>query len=340
VQGALVALDPATGEILAHVGGSDFSSSEYDRVAQARRQPGSLFKPFVFAAALGRGWTLADELVDEPTEFYDGHNPLPYRPENFDHSYRGPVTLRKALEASVNVVSVKLLQEVGYDAVIETARALGVRSRLRPYPSLALGSFELSLLEVTSAYGAFANQGLHRDPHWIRSVTGRDGRTIYRSRPEVSEAVTPQVAYLVNEALSGVIRRGTGRSAAEVLSHTLAGKTGTTDDYADAWFVGYSPRLVVGVWVGYDEPRNLGDYETGARAALPIWIEFMDRALVGVPDEPFPRPRGIVRVPIDVETGRRPAAGAICSTVGIEAFAEGTEPTERCSAELHERRLD
>jgi penicillin-binding protein 1A len=137
-----------------------------------------------------------------------------------------------------------------------------------------------------------------------------------------------------------VIRRGTGRSAAEVLSHTLAGKTGTTDDYADAWFVGYSPRLVVGVWVGYDEPRNLGDYETGARAALPIWIEFMDRALVGVPDEPFPRPRGIVRVPIDMETGRRPAAGAICSTVGIEAFVEGTEPTERCSAKLHERRLD
>jgi len=334
---ALIALDPTSGKVLAHVGGRDYAHSEYDRATQARRQTGSLFKPFVYATALSRGWTLADTLVDEPTVFLDPRRPVPYQPENFSRRYYETITLRTALEKSANIATVKLLEQVGCDPVIETARRLGVRSRLRPYPSLALGAFELTLLEVTSAYGAFANQGLLMEPHWIEEARDRSGRTLHRARPRVTEAVSPQVAYLMNRALTGVIRRGTGHAAGEVLSHTLAGKTGTTDDYTDAWFVGYSPHLAVGVWVGHDVPRSLGEAETGGRAALPIWIEFMRRALLGAADEAFAVPPGITTVPIDPRTGERPSLEAGCTEYRAEVFIEGTEPSEICSTGLHRK---
>jgi penicillin-binding protein 1A len=338
-QAALVAIEPSSGEVLALVGGFDFSRSEYDRVTQARRQTGSLFKPFVYAAALSRGWTLADSVLDEPTVFLDRRKPVPYQPENFSRRYYETITLRTALEKSANIATVKLLERIGYEPVIDTARRLGVRSRLRPYPSLALGAFELTLLEVTGAYGAFANQGLLMETHMIQEVSNRGGRTLQRTRPRVTEAVSPQVAYLMNQALSGVIQRGTGRAAGGTLEHTLAGKTGTTDDNSDAWFVGYSPHLVVGVWVGYDEPRSLGEDETGARAALPIWIEFMRRALADVPDRPFPVPPGISTAPIDPRTGMRPSARADCLQPILEVFAEGTEPSLRCSRAFHRKLL-
>jgi penicillin-binding protein 1A len=339
VEAALIAIDPTTGEVLAMVGGFDFDRSEYDRATQARRQTGSLFKPFVYAAAFARGWTLADSLIDEPTVFLDRRKPVPYQPENFNRRYHETITLRTALEKSVNIATVKLLERVGCDPVIETARRLGVRSRLRPYPSLALGAFELTLLEVTSAYGAFASQGLLMEPHWIEQVTDRGGKPIHRARPRVTEAVSPQVAHVMNQALSGVIRHGTGRAAGEALDRTLAGKTGTTDEYTDAWFVGYSPRLVVGVWVGYDEPRSLGDGETGGRTALPIWIEFMRHALAGVPDEAFPVPPGVRTVPVDRRTGKRPNVDAGCDDYVVETFIEGTEPSDLCSRELHRKLL-
>ena len=339
VEAALIAIDPRSGEIRAQIGGSDFARSEYNRATQARRQTGSLFKPFVYAAALSHGWTLADTLLDEPTVFLDPSNPVPYQPENFSRTYHGTITLRTAMEKSVNIATVKLLEQVGYDAVIDTTRSLGVRSRLRPYPSLALGAFELTLLEVTSAYGAFANQGLLMEPHGIREIVDRQGRTIQRARPHVTQAVSPQVAYLTSHALSGVIRHGTGRTAGAVLEHTLAGKTGTTDDNTDAWFVGYTPHLVVGVWVGYDEPRSLGNPETGARAALPIWIEFMREALAAVPDEPFPVPAGIKTVPIDAKTGKRPDRRADCADSFAEVFIAGTEPAEFCSLAMHRKLL-
>jgi penicillin-binding protein 1A len=337
VEGALLAIDPATGEVLAMVGGFDFARSEYDRATSARRQTGSLFKPFVYATAFASGWTLADTLVDEPTVFLDPRKPVPYQPENFSRRYYETVTLRTALEKSANIATVKLLERIGCEPVIDTARRLGVRSRLRPFPSLALGAFELTLLEVTSAYGAFANQGLLMEPYWIEEAVDRAGRTIHRARPRVTEAVSPQVAYLMNRALTGVIRHGTGHAAGEVLDHTLAGKTGTTDDYTDAWFVGYSPRLVVGVWVGYDEPRSLGESETGGRAALPIWIEFMRRALEDVGDQPFPVPPGIATAPVDPRTGKRPSVEAGCDDYIVEVFVEGTEPSDLCSWERHER---
>jgi len=335
VEGALVALDPASGAIRALVGGFDFHRSEFDRALQARRQPGSLFKPFVLAAALSRGWTLADTLVDEPTVFLDPRRPVPYQPENFSKRYRATLTLRTVLERSANIPTVKLLDRIGYDAVIDTARALGVKSRLRPYPSLALGAFELTLLEVTGAYATFANQGLQVEPYLIDTVTDSNGRIVEQARPRVREAVDRQIAFLMNQALMGVIERGTGRSASTA-GAALAGKTGTTDDNTDAWFVGFSPSLAVGVWVGHDAPHSLGDRETGGRAALPIWIDFMRETGAGV-GESFPRPPGIVTASIDPVTGRPAHGFAGCAERRLEYFRQGTEPTAQCSRALHRK---
>ncbi len=335
VEAALVAIDPRTGEVLAMVGGADFSRSEFNRVTQARRQPGSLFKPFIYAAAFEKGWTLADRMLDEPTVFLEGRRAIPYQPENFSRNYYETITLRTALEKSANIATVKLLREVGYDSVIETTRQLGVTSRLRPYPSLALGVFEVSLLEVTSAYGTFVNEGLRMEPHWVREIRDRTGATLFASEPKVQSALSREVAHLVTAALEGVIERGTGKTAKSALGRTLAGKTGTTDNYTDAWFVGYSSDLVVGVWVGFDDPKSLGTVETGGRAALPIWIEFMRDALEPRPDRRFRSPAGTTRVRIDPFTGLRPAAESDCVGTIVETFRDGTEPTAFCSKEQH-----
>jgi len=336
VEGALVAIEPQTGAIRALVGGFDFDRSEFDRAVQARRQTGSAFKPFVFAAALMNGWTPADTVLDEPTVLLSTTTYQPYQPENFSNTYLGTVTLRRALEKSVNIATVKLLLEVGYAPVIEMARKLGISTDLKPYPSLALGSFEVSLLELTSAYGTFANQGVRVEPHFVQDVVRRDGTLLERVAPTVHDAVSPQVAYLMNQLLQGVINSGTGRGAAS-LGRPLGGKTGTTDDSTDAWFIGYAPDLVVGVWVGFDVKRSLGARETGAKAALPIWRDFMKAAYAGRSPEPFARPARIVEVPIHRDTGLRANPAAGCSPVFAESFYEGTEPTVYCSAAEHAR---
>jgi len=336
VEGALVALDPASGEILALVGGFDFERSEYDRAIQARRQTGSAFKPLVYAAALSRGKTLADTLVDEPTVFLDPRNPAPYQPENYSRQYYETVTLRTAIEKSANIATVKLLNQIGYDAVIDTAHRLGITSDLQPFPSLALGSFEITLLELTAAYAAFANQGVWVEPHLVREVRNRDGALVTTLEPDVRDAVRPEIAYLMNRVLAGVMSDGTGQAAAS-LGHNVAGKTGTTDDNTDAWFVGYSPNLALGVWVGFDEPRSLGRRETGAMAALPIWKEFMEAALQALPTIEFQRPEGITVVAVDRHTGLKANLDADCTDVIGAVFLEGTEPTEYCSREAHAR---
>ena len=333
-EAALVAIDPATGRILAMVGGFDFARSQFNRVTQARRQSGSAFKPLVFAAAFAAGHTPADMLLDEPTVFLDPRRVLPYQPENFSRTYYGAMTLRRALEKSSNIVAVKLLELVGYEATIDLARRLGVQSRLAPYPSLALGAFEVTLLEITAAYGAFANQGVWVEPHWIESVSDRHGRVLQTAEPRVSDAVSPETAYLMNHVLSGVIDHGTATAAA-ALDRTLAGKTGTTDNYTDAWFVGYSPSLVVGVWVGLDRRESLGDRETGARAALPIWTEFMRQALADVPREEFPVPPRIQFSTIDRSTGLQAHDG--CGEQLREAFVLTTEPVQRCTEAHHQK---
>ena len=333
-EAALVALDPTTGEVLALVGGFDFERSEFNRATQARRQTGSAFKPFVYAAALAEGWTLGDTLVDEPTVFVDRRNPVPYQPENYTHEYYHTVTLRTALEKSANIATVKLLTRVGYEPVIRTARRLGISSELRPYPSLALGVFEVSLLELTAAYGALANQGVLVSPHLVTSVRDRDGALVATIEPEVHDALRPEIAYLMNRVLAGVISDGTGRAAAS-LGHNLAGKTGTTDNNTDAWFVGYSPDLALGVWVGFDEPKSLGSRETGAMAALPIWRAFMEEALQLRPAAEFQQPAEISVVSIDRRTGLKANTRAGCDPVISEVFVRGTEPAAYCTEGHH-----
>jgi penicillin-binding protein 1A len=319
IEAALVAIDPATGEIKAMVGGHDFERSKWNRATQARRQAGSAFKPFVYAAALASGRTLADR--------------EPYSPKNYDLVYHGDITLRTALEKSANIAAVKLLLEVGYRPTIDLARALGIESPLLPYPSMALGAFEVTLVELTGAYASFANGGIHIEPHIVRDVVEADGSFAEIAEPRIVDALSPSLAHLMNHSLEGVVTDGTGHAAAALGRH-LAGKTGTTDNNADAWFIGYSPDLAVGVWVGYDDHRSIGDRGTGAQAALPIWIGFMEEACEGVPVTEFDRPDGVVYLSIDRETGLRADPSGGCSATILEAFIPGTEPTTYCSRHL------
>ncbi|MFQ5877769.1 MAG: penicillin-binding protein 1A [Acidobacteriota bacterium] len=336
VEGALIAIDPATGEIRALVGGYDFSRSEFDRAVQSRRQAGSAFKPFVFTAALDSGYTLADRVFDEPTVFVDPATEDEYQPNNYYRKYYGLTTLRVALEKSRNISAVKLLNQVGFRKTIEVARKMGITSPLRPYPSMALGTMEVSLIDLATAYSIFPNQGVRVQPHFIRYVTDREGRIREEAQPKVTEAIQADVAYVMTYLLQGVTESGTG-AAARALKRPVAGKTGTTDDLADAWFIGFSPSLVAGVWVGFDQKRSLGEAETGARAALPIWIDFMKAALDGQPVEKFPRPANVVYVPIDRETGLRATVDSRCPSTFLEAFVEGTEPVAGCSEVEHFR---
>jgi membrane carboxypeptidase/penicillin-binding protein len=229
------------------------------------------------------------------------------------------------------------LNEIGFDGTIDLSRKLGITSDLRAYLSLGLGAFEITLMELTSAYGTFANGGVHVEPHLVREVRDHGGNVLLRYEPAVQDAVRPEIAYLMNRSLEGVITDGTGRAAA-FLDRPLAGKTGTTDDFTDAWFVGYAPDLVVGVWVGFDVKKTLGSRETGAQAALPIWSQFMKSALESRPVRDFPRPEGLTLVSIDRETGLRANPRAGCESVVVEAFVSGTEPTELCTR-AHHRRL-
>jgi len=333
-EAALIAIEPATGAVRALVGGFDFERSEWDRAMQSRRQTGSAFKPLIYAAALASGLTLTDTLLDEPTVFLDPRKPEPYQPENYTNRYYGTITLRTALEKSSNIATVKLLDQVGYSAVIETARRLGIGGDLQPFPSLALGVFGSTLMELTAAYGTFGNQGVLVEPHLVEEVLDSDGSLVERVEPAVRDAVGPQIAYLMNRVLSGVITDGTGRAAAR-LGYPLAGKTGTTDNNTDAWFIGYSPSLAVGVWVGFDEPTSLGSRETGALAALPIWQAFMERAMETLPAPEFERPPGMTIVSIDRATGLKANLNADCGQTISEVFITGTEPTEYCSADHH-----
>ena len=338
VEGALVAIDPKSGEIRALVGGFDFERSEFDRAVQARRQAGSAFKPILFSTALDGGMTPAHVLFDEPTVLVDPQTRQSYQPENYYRRYDGLTTLREALEESRNIVSVLLLDEVGYGPVIERARALGITTPLDPYPSMALGSFEVSLLELTSAYSVFPNQGIRVAPHFIRRVRDREGNVLEEANSEVREVMKPETAFEMTWLLKGVTEEGTAAKAM-VLGRPLAGKTGTTDDYTDAWFIGTSPSLTCGVWIGTDKRESLGNGETGAAAALPVWIHFFETVLQGKPVEEFERPSGVEFVAIDRRTGRRATASSGCDPkdVILEAFVMGTAPAEICSPEEHYR---
>jgi len=295
-QAALVAIDNPTGEIKAMVGGYDFVESKFNRATQAVRQTGSSFKVYVYATALERGASPFDTIVDQPVTFRSGGQD--YSPKNYDEKFEGRITLRRALADSRNVPAVRLLDKVGVQNVIDMTRRFGVASPLPPYLPLALGAADLTLMEHTSAFTVFPDDGIHIDPHMIRRVTSYDGVVLEEPRPQVTDVIPPEVARTMVAMLEEVVQFGTGVRAKE-LGRPSAGKTGTTNDFTDAWYIGFTPQLTAGVWVGNDDRRvSLGKKETGARAALPIWLEFSERAMQGIPAEDFPNV-----VPLEKQVG-------------------------------------
>ena len=279
VQGALVAIDNASGEIKAMVGGRDFNLSKFNRATQALRQVGSSFKPYVYTAAIDRGATPDDTILDAPISF-----PMPtgaaYEPHNYDEKFEGTITLRRALAQSRNIPALKLADNLGIKIVIDYAHRFGITSNIPPYLPVALGAVEVTPMEQTSAFSVFPNDGVHITPRYITKVTDYEGRTLEENFPDVRDAVSARTARTMTAMLREVVLHGTG-IAASTLKYPLAGKTGTTNNFTDAWFVGFSPSITCVVWVGYDEKKFLGARETGARAALPIWIDFMKAALAG-----------------------------------------------------------
>ncbi len=366
VEGALLAINHHSGEIMAMVGGYSFKRSKFNRAIQAKRQTGSVFKPILYGAALDSGFTLADTFFDEPTIFLDPKlfyideygniqeyelseqykkmiregkvdKPKPYEPQNYYHEYDGLITLRTALEKSKNIVSVKLFNRVGYKKVQKFAKQLGIKERIAPYLSSALGSTELTLFEVCRAYGTLANLGVTTQPYFIRKVEDRYGNVLEEQTVLSYRAIPADTAYLTVSAMRGVIEHGTGRRA-KSLNWNLCGKTGTTDDYTDAWFVGSDPNITLGVWVGFDLKQSLGKKETGARAALPIWIDFMKEYIATSVKTDWKVPESIVKVPIDRKTGllANPQAGCKPEDIILESFKKGTQPLEKCNSEIHQ----
>jgi len=315
VEGSLIAIDNRTGQVRAMVGGFSFARSKFNRATQARRQVGSLFKPFVYTAAIDRGFTPVSVFIDEPVSYSAGAGQPPYSPQNYDHKYEGAVTLRRALEQSRNVPAVKAMAEIGPRNVVTYAKRFGLHGDYPPYLSLALGAAEATLVDMASAYSAFPNQGVRMQPYSVVTIADREGNVLEENRPEPHEAIRADTAFVMTNLLRGVVQRGTAGSAAS-LNWPLAGKTGTVDDYTDAWFIGFDPNITVGVWVGYDEKKPIGNGETGATTALPIWIEFMKAYLDTHVDRQAPpqfdAPGNIVLVTLDS---------------GItEAFINGTQP--------------
>jgi len=275
-QGALLAIDNASGEVKAMVGGRDFNQSKFNRATQALRQVGSSFKPYVYTAAIDQGATPEDEILDAPATFFTSSGS--YSPHNYDERFEGEITLRHALAESRNIPAVKLAQHLGMKTVIGYARRFGIRERIPAYLPVALGAVELTLQEHTSAFSVFPNDGMRAIPHYIVKVTDYDGRILEQNDPAVQDVVSQHTARTMTSMLREVVLHGTGVAAAR-LKYPVAGKTGTTNDFTDAWFIGFSPSITCGVWVGFDMKKTLGDKETGARAALPIWMDFMATAL-------------------------------------------------------------
>ncbi len=334
LQGALVVTRPETGEVLALVGGRNYEDSQFNRAVQAKRQPGSCFKPFVYAAAFEKrirtrrgGLTPASILEDAPIELVSGGKR--WTPANYDETYRGEVSARQALEESLNVPTVRAARQTGLDEVIDLARRAGIGSPLREVPSLALGTMEVTPLELAAAYGTLANLGRRVTPRVIREVRDVEGKPLERHELERAQTIDPRAAYLVTHVLEGVFERGTARSAEQRGFHgKAAGKTGTTDETRDSWFVGYTPELLALVWVGYDDNARTG--LTGATGALPLWVDFMRRAGLADSRRGFAQPAGIIRRTIDPATGE--LATARCPESRTELFAAGTEPRDGCQA--------
>jgi penicillin-binding protein 1A len=324
-QSALLCIEAETGLVKVMVGGRDFMESQFNRAIQSRRQPGSAFKPIIYAAALDKDFTPASEVIDSPIVFKDEVNDFTWKPKNYGKKFYGPTLIREALAKSRNVITIKLLQEIGIDYTIDYARKLGIESELSRDLSIALGSSGVSLLELVNAYAVFANQGYLVQPAFITKIEDRFGNILEEMNPSRERVIDKSTAYIMTSLLESVVKEGTGRRV-KALKRPVAGKTGTTNDLQDAWFVGYTPRFISGVWVGYDNGQTLGKGETGSRTASPIWLGFMDRILKDKPIRMFQVPEGVVFAKIDSETGLLPIPES--KKTRFECFKDGTVPTQ------------
>jgi penicillin-binding protein 1A len=323
VEGAIVAIEPNTGYIKVIIGGYDFVKSEYNRALYAKRQPGSAFKPIIYASAIDHGFTPASIIMDEPVAYPDGAEGE-WKPENYDHKFYGPTRLREALTYSRNVVTIKLVEKIGINNVIDFARTLGFQGEMPRDLTISLGSMSVTPFELALCFTVFASDGMKVKAVAVKYITDSKGRVLESNEPEADEVISPQTAFLMTSMMEDVVRHGTGWRA-KALGRPVAGKTGTTNDYRDAWFVGYTKDLVATVWVGFDDMRPLGPLETGARAASPIWVSFMKNAAKGDPQEFHPPEEGIVSCSID------PATGLLSRDDGAglqEYFQKGTEPKQ------------
>jgi penicillin-binding protein 1A len=340
-QAAMVAIDNPTGEIKAMVGGYSFDESKFNRATQAQRQVGSSFKIYVYSAAVELGFTPFDTILDAPFTTMSGGQP--YSPHNYDEKFEGMITLRRALEGSRNVPAVKLAEKIGMNSVIDMARRFGITSALPPYLPITLGAADLNLLEHTSAFTVFPDDGIRIDPHMIRRVTSYDGALLEQAHPAVHDVVQPDVARTMTAMLEDVVQFGTGMPA-RALGRPAGGKTGTTNDFTDAWFIGFTPQLTAGVWVGYDDKAvSLGKPETGAVAALPIWLEFMQAALASKPIETFQNVEPLEKVALTktvhvdtpdsapTEAGEVPTSNGTPS--GIDTQPQGITPASKTPAD-------
>ena len=324
VQASLVAIDPRTGGIKAMIGGYDFKKSQFNRAIQAKRNAGSAFKPIIYAAALDKGLTPATIIEDSEVEYPDGSGGT-WKPKNYDGIFRGPVTMREALTNSINIVSVKILEQIGAPYAAEYAKKLGFTSQIPANLALALGAATISPLELTTAYAVFANKGVALPTFVITKVTDNDGNVLQETPPPVPvPVVAPETSYVITNLMQSVVASGTGHRAS-LIGRPVAGKTGTTNEAKDAWFIGYIPQLVAGVWVGYDQERSLGAGGSGGQAAAPIWAEFMQKSVSGMPVEDFEAPENVSFVLINPRTGKLAREGTPGAV--MECFIKGTEPS-------------
>jgi penicillin-binding protein 1A len=331
-QSALMSIEAETGLVKAMVGGRDFNQTQFNRAIQSRRQPGSAFKPIIYAAALDKQfddpekiYTPATVIVDSAIVFKDEERDFTWKPKNYKETFFGPTLFRKALTKSRNLVTIKILQDIGVDYAIDYAAKMGIASKLSRDLSIALGSSGISLLELLRAYSVFANQGYLVEPVFVLKVTDRHGNVLEEMANERKKVIEKSTAYIMTSLLEGVVKHGTGRRV-RALKRPVAGKTGTTNNLFDAWFVGYTPQFITGVWVGLDEEAPLGKGETGSRAASPIWLGFMQGVLENEPVKVFHAPEGIVFAKIDADSGLLPVPES--KDVIFECFKEGTVPTK------------
>ncbi|MBI3793816.1 MAG: PBP1A family penicillin-binding protein [Nitrospinae bacterium] len=323
LQGALVCMDYSTGEVRAMVGGYDFEKSSFNRAVQAQRQPGSAFKPIIYAAALDKGFTPASIVIDSPITF-EGTG-TDWKPGNFKQEFYGPTTIRTAVIESRNIVTVKVLQSIGLQYATEYARQLGLKSKLESNLSIGLGSSSVNLLELTSVYSVLANGGVRNEPYFIRRIEDNSGQIIERTEPVANRVMPEDTAFLMNNIMQGVVEEGTGQGV-RALGVPTAGKTGTTNDFMDAWFIGYTSGVVTGVWVGRDQEETIGRGETGGHAAAPIWLDYMRGVIKNLQIRPFMPPKNIVFVRINKSAGLLAKPNDEDSF--FEAFREGTEPKQ------------